>query len=205
MITIATLLWDPNRNSKSFSTMYSEVWVERLYRGFQRNLTIPMQFVLFTDYHRDLPEDIGQIIMPSVEYGYGDCIRPFGLGVPMILCGLDTVVTGNCDDLARYCLEARVMALPRDPYKPKIACTGVCLVPHGYAHVFATWHGQNDMDHMRAQEHVFIDSIFPGQVQSYKGHVERRGLGDTRICYFHGLKKPHELKADWINKHWKGE
>ena len=151
------------------------------------------------------PEEIGQIIMPSVEYGYGDCIRPFGLGVPMILCGLDTVVTGNCDDLARYCLEADVMALPRDPYKPKIACTGVCLVPHGYAHVFATWHGQNDMDHMRAQEHVFIDSVFPGQVQSYKGHVERRGLGDTRICYFHGLKKPHELKLDWINKHWKGE
>lgn len=205
MITICSLLWDPNDNSKSFSRMYSELWAIRLYEGFKRNLTIPMRFVLFTDRVRDLPSDMDQVIMPSIIYDYGDCVRPFGLGVPMILCGLDTVVTGNCDDLARYCLEEQVMALPRDPYKPKIACTGVCLVPQGYVHTFASWGGLDDMSQIRAQKHVFIDDLFPGMVQSYKGHVEKRGLGDTRIVYFHGLKKPHELNHDWINKHWKGE
>jgi hypothetical protein len=49
-----------------------------------------------------------------------------------------------------------------------------------------------------------IDDLFPGQVRSYKGHVRQNGLGDTRICYFHGELKPHQIDEPWIREHWLG-
>lgn len=204
MLTVATLLWDANRNSLPFSRMYDESWVEKLYRGFARNLTVPFRFVSFVDRRREFAEPIEQEVMSTSNPGYGDCIEPYRLGEPMILCGLDTVVTGNCDHLAEYCLTAEVIALPRDPYRKSRACNGVALVPGGNAHVWNEWRGENDMEWMRKQSHVFLDDLYPGQIVSYKGHVERhRGLGDARIVYFHGERKPHQLPhVGWISKHW---
>lgn len=203
MITVATLFWQANRHSKPFSSIYTEEWVEKLYRGFARNLTVPFRFVCYVDRPREFAEPIGQRLLISKEPSYGDCIQPYELGEPTILVGLDTVVTGNCDHLADYCLSADVIALPRDPYRPVQACNGVALVPGGNAHVWTHWNGENDMVWMRKQEHVFIDDLFPGQVQSWKGAVSKRGLDDTRICYFHGEAKPHQLAGNpIIEEHW---
>ena len=204
MITVATLLWNANRHSKSFSSMYNERWVECLYRGVARNLTQPFRFVCYVDYVRDFTEDVRQVALRSAEPSYGDCIQPYELGEPMILVGLDTVITGNIDHLADYCLTGDMIALPRDPYAPHRACNGVALVPAGNAHVWGRWSGQNDMAWMRAQPHRYIDDIWPGHVVSFKGAVKARGLGDTRICYFHGAEKPHELPADHpVLAHWR--
>lgn len=203
MLTVATLLWRANRTSLSFSTMYDETWVEKLFRGFARNLMQPFRFVCYTDRERAFAEPIEQRQIRSAEPSYADCVQPFELNEPMILCGLDTIVTGNIDHLAAYCFEADTLALPRDPYQPERACNGVCLVPAGHAYVFDAWDGENDMIWMRQQEHVFIDDLFPGQVQSYKGAVLRKGLGDSRIVYFHGEAKPHQLDARWVAEHWR--
>lgn len=121
----------------------------------------------------------------------------------MILVGLDTVVTGNCDHLVDYCYTAEHFALPRDPYNKAQACNGVALVPAKHGHIGHDHNGENDMEWVRKFPHNYIDDLFPGQVNSYKGHVESYGLGDTRICYFHGMKKPHQLSREpWIKKHW---
>lgn len=207
MITIATLLWDPNRRSKSFSAMYDEAWVEKLYRGFARNLTWPFQFVCFTDRDREFAEPVEQFRLSSREPGYADCLQPFEATRhgPMILVGLDTIVCGAVDHLAAYAETADVLALPRDPYNPAQACNGVCLIPGGHDWVWSEWDGQgSDMDRCRAVEHVFIDDLFPGQVQSFKGAVRGQGIGDTRICYFHGEEKPHQLPAGHaLLEHWR--
>jgi hypothetical protein len=122
----------------------------------------------------------------------------------MILVGLDTIVTGPVDHLADYCLQADTIALPRDPYMPARACNGVALIPEGQQHVWRNHRGENDMEWLRAQDHVFIDDLFPGQVQSFKGRVRDHGLEDTRICYFHGEQKPHQLPdVPWIAEHWR--
>lgn len=205
MISIVTLLWQGKAKVQPFSRMYDEAWVTRLFDGFARNLTVPFEKVLFTDRPRDLAPDIKQIVQPDLgDGGYGDCIRAYGLGRPMILAGLDTVVTGNCDDLARYCLEARIQALPRDPYRPHIACNGVALVPAGLSAIATKHRGENDMEWVRRFPHAFIDDLFPGLVQSFKGTVKKAGLGDSRIVYFHGREKPHELPGiSWIAEHWR--
>lgn len=204
MITIATLLWAPNSHSRSFSTAYTEEWVEKLYRGFARNLTQPFKFVCYTDRPRKFSEPVTMRPIKSERPSYLDCIQPYEMGEPMILVGLDTVVTGNVDHLAAYCLSGMPFALPRDPYAPHQACNGVALVPAGMAHVATDPRAEDDMAHVRRYPHVFIDDVFPGQVQSFKGAVRDQGLGDTRICYFHGAEKPHELsKVDWLREHWR--
>lgn len=204
MITVATLFWQHNDASLPFSRVYSELWVERLYRGFRRNLTGDMRFIVFTDQAYEFAEPaIEQERLRDPKPSYSSCIEPYRLGVPMILAGLDTVVTGNCDHLAEYCMVADRFALPRDPYKPSIACNGVALIPAGHERIAADHDGENDMEHVRRYPHAFIDDLFPGQVQSFKGTVKKRGLGDTRVCYFHGLEKPHELgHLPWIARHW---
>lgn len=203
MITIATLLWAGNRFSQQFSTMYDESWVEKLYRGFERNLSQPFDFVCYVDRERKFEERIIQRKINSLTPGYGDCIQPYEMNTPMILCGLDTVVIGNVDHLANYCLWADKIALPRDPYVPHQACNGVALVPHNQRKVWSNWRGDNDMVHMRNQPHAFIDDLFPGHVVSYKGHVKEHGLDDARIVYFHGMEKPHELpKGHEILRSW---
>lgn len=201
-ITVATMLWDANKHSMYFSRMYDESWVVKLYNGFSRNLTVPWRFVLFTDCLRDLPNDILQEFIRTKEPDYGAYIEPFRYGVPMILCGLDTVIVGNCDHLANYCLNRKKLALPRDPNDKKVACNGVALIPEGHQHIYRNHRGENDMIYLRGQEHDYIDDLFPGQVVSYKGHVKKNGLDGVKICYFHGQEKPHELDDPWIEQHW---
>lgn len=208
MITVCTLLWDPNPASKRFSRCYTEEWVEKLYRGFQRNLTQPFRFVLYTDRGRKFDVPLAMRRIDTDTPSYADCIQPFEMNEPMILVGLDTVICGNIDHLADYALTADVMALPVDPYAKgpggsRIACNGVCLVPAGHRFVWDTWNGQNDMEWLRRMEHVFIDDVFSGQVVSWKGHVEKHGPGGARIIYFHGRRKMHELlDHPLIREHW---
>ena len=212
MITIATLYWDRQDGTDHFAGGYSPEWVERLYRGFRRNLTCDFRFVVFTDRFRDYEHDeIVQRLLKDDPPTYESCLQPYELNEPMILVGLDTIVTGNCDDLVEYCLGGDHIALPLDPYNPLKVCNGVALVPDGHAPVWTDRPDDlpprtADMTRLRSLRlrHI-IDDLFPGQVQSYKCQVKPRGnLGDARIVYFHGEEKPHQLPdVAWIGEHWR--
>ncbi|TPM59150.1 hypothetical protein FJ959_09790 [Mesorhizobium sp. B2-2-4] len=204
MLTVATLLWQSNGKSRDFSRCYDETWVEKLYRGFRRNMTVPFRFIVYTDRAYEFQEPVFEIVNPVLgQGGYADCIRPYEIGGPMILCGLDTVIAGNVDHLAEYCLTAKRFALPRDPYRLSRACNGVALVPAGHELIGTAHEGENDMEWVRKFPHRFIDDEFPGHVVSFKGTVEKRGLGDARIVYFHGERKPHQLpNVQWIKEAW---
>jgi hypothetical protein len=204
MLAIVSLLWDSNRHSESFSQAYDESWVEKLYHGFERNLTDEFEFILYTDRTREFSVPVTQVMLPNVAPNYGHCILPYRLGRPMILVGLDTIVTGNIDHLAEYCLTAERFACPRDPYWPDRVCNGVALVPAGHEHIGLEWDGANDMEWVRKYAPLVIDDLFPDQVVSFKGHVKQNGLGDARIVYFHGEEKPHQLDLDWVQQHWNG-
>lgn len=203
MLTVATLWWDANPASKSFSRIYDASWVEKLYRGFGRNLTRPFRFVCYTEKPRTFREPIDCIPTLPAQPTYSDCIAPYEIEGPMILVGLDTIVTGSIDHLADHCEAADKIALPRDPYKPSRACNGVALIPPGWTRIASDPRAADDMTHVRQYPHDMIDDLFPGQVQSFKGAVRANGLGDTRIVYFHGEEKPHQLDLPWIREHWR--
>jgi hypothetical protein len=203
-ITVATLLWDVNDKSASFSQCYSEEWVEKLYRGFARKLSRPMRFICFTEKEREFSEPIEQMMIEG-KPSYASCIQPYKLDKPMILVGLDTIVTGNCDELADYCFYGDRVAVPIDPFYPDKVCNGVALVPAGQKAIIYDPKpaDMNDMEWIRAQSVAKIDQLFPGQVRSYKGGVMHEGVGEARIVYFHGEKKPHELAhVGFVKRHW---
>lgn len=212
MITFACTLWEPNDLSFSFSRMYDESWVEKLYRGFQRNTTRPFNFIVFTDKERKFNE-VGIAQTQFLAKGKPDyathCIEPYRLGRAMILVGLDTIITGNIDQLVDYCTvpshPRKRIAMPRDPYDARITCNGVGLIPPGWTNIWEEHNGQNDMEWIRSFDPAVIDDLYPGQVVSYKGHVKPRGgIGDARIVYFHGEEKPHQLDhLSWVTENWR--
>lgn len=209
MIVIACAFWDANPLSKQFSRHYTEADVCALYRGFKRHLTVPFRFVCWSEKERDYAEtEIEQRRLVDARPSYGSLTQCYELNEPTIMVGLDTVIVGNCDHIASYCFEAEKPAVPMDPFIPGTVCNGVTLVPAGNDWLWREYPGQNDMDWIRdswkAGRIVPFDKLFPGQIVSYKRHVERVGLKpEMRICYFHGERKPHELPhVGWISRHW---
>lgn len=207
MFHVVTALWDANEHSRDFSQGYSEVWVDRLYAGFKRHLSLPFVFTVMVDrFRRFANDDICQEQLAGGPHSYADLIQAFRRNQPMILVGLDTIITGHIDHFADYCLTASEIALPRNPKKPEVSCNGVALVPAGKRAWFNDWRGENDMAWMDSRPHVLIDDLFPGQVLSAKVQVKRNGLGDARIVYFHGHPKPTAMTdVDWVKRHWLGQ
>lgn len=204
MLVVASCLWSPNKHSQPFSRCYDESWVEKLYRGFARNLSLRFRFVLLTDRIRKFNEPIEQEILSSKTPDYGSFTEPYRLNEPMILVGLDTVIVGNIDHFWNYCFTADKIALPRDPYKPERSINGVALVPSGHRHIWDNWSGENDMEWLRQHDTAFIDDMWPGHCLSLKAHdVRRKGLQGARIIYFHGRPKMHQLPDQaWLREHW---
>lgn len=218
MITIACCLWDANASSFSFSRMYDETWVEKLYRGVARNLRQPFRFVCHTDIAREFSEPaIEQVRLKMDPPDYACLLEPLAGNGPVIIMGLDTVITGPIDHLADYARTAEKVAVPRDPFHPETVCNGVVLAPRGCVEILTRWkrdgwsRGQmiaNDMEWFRrmyeAGELAVIDDLWPGEVVSYKGTAKHHGIEGVSIVYFHGSEKPHELASlvDWIGSNW---
>lgn len=205
VLVVATCLWDANEHSQPFSRCYDESWVEKLYRGFKRNLSLRFRFVLFTDRDREFSEPIEQRRLTEVIPDYGSFTEPYRLNEPMILVGLDTVIVGNLDHFWNYCFTAEKIALPRDPYQPSRSINGVGLVPAGHRAIWDNWRGENDMEWLRQHDTVFIDDMWPGHCLSLKAYdVRRRGLQGARIVYLHGNpKQPDLMHLDWMKEHWR--
>lgn len=202
MITIASLLWEKNEKSHEFSQAYDASWAQKLFNGFRRHLTVPARYVLYTDIRRNLPSNIEQVIQADLGVnGYGDCVRPYEMNVPMILVGLDTLVVGNCDKFARWCLDnPGKLALPKHPFET-YSINGVQFWGGHNPDIFGKWRGENDMDWMREQPHERIEKLWgPDKVVSYRAHVMPNGVGKARIVYFHGRKKPNEMRNDPLIK-----
>ena len=210
MLHVACCLWDANRHSQSFSTMYDESWVEKLYRGFARHLSVPFRFVCFTDRERTFKETgIAQERLATSEPHYGCLIEPFRLNEPTIICGLDMIVVRNVDHFGQYCLTAQNVALPSHPTnKAKFGFINpVVFVPAGFRWLADEWRGENDMKFLQDRGFADAQELWPAQILSLKLNAVPLGSqppGAARIIYMHGNKKPHELveRVPWIKQHW---
>jgi hypothetical protein len=207
VLHVAACLWDANKKTHASSRCYTDDWVSKLYRGFERNLTVEFQFDLFTDRIRPFGAEIHQHLLAAKNPDWSCLIEPFKLNEPTIICGLDTLIVRNIDEFASYCLTGDRIALPRDPYKPERSINGIAFVPAGYRRVYDEWRGENDMTWLREArwDTVFIDDLWPGQVLSLKAHcVRSRGLQGARVIYMHGRPKQHELlDFGFVREHWR--
>lgn len=204
MLHVACCLWDPTNNSYEFSRCYDETWVNKLYRGFKRNLTRPFRFVCFTDRERQFCEGVDQELLETDPPDYGCLIEPFKLNEPLIICGIDMIVLRNIDHMADYCLQGRVIAVPCHPSRPNVIINPVLFSPAGQRRVFDEWNGENDMAWIAKQDTIFTDKMWPNQILSLKLHdVRRKGTQGAHIVYMHGKPKAHQMQdVAWVKQNW---
>ena len=197
MITVATV-YHENPAVPEFSRCYTPEWVDKLYRGVLRHYKKDFRFVCLTDREYKFEERIEQQPLWTTKWEAA-CQQLYGVEAErLVLLGLDTVITGNLHEIFHY---RGPLAVPRDPYHPERPCNGVVLCPTrlDLAHSPV----QNDMRVLDKYDKEWLDDLFPGQIRSYKVHVQGQDLGDARIVYFHGIPKPHALDELWIRSNWR--
>lgn len=223
--TIITAFFKSSGAVPNYSRCFDHTWVSKLYRGCMRHLPEQFRFICLSDYDGLSFEEPIEVIPLSGEYE--GCHHLMEAYRPDIICkgvrivmGLDTMIVGSLKELAMY---GGHFAAPKDPYHPETICAGCLLVgPCGAARIWKAWKETGPIGYWgRTKESGFpsemvwmrkhlpfepdlLDSVFPGQVVSYKVHVRanKRCPPNARVVYFHGRQKPHEVKDSFVRQHW---
>jgi len=189
---------------------YGAEYVNRLFINMVRNSTVPFKFHCFTDDSRKIHKQVNLHALPydSIEswwnklYLFSNEIE-IPLGQKIFYVDLDTLITGNIDNLLLY--PATKMVALRDFYH-RIAkssselASGVMLWEHGkYTNVWTSFaknpiaaiksvhpHGDQVWVERQVPDRLYWQDVRPGMVASFKVHC-RNGLPpNTRIICFHG-------------------
>ena len=225
-ITIVTSLFDGQQTGIPHSVgIYDELWVDKLYRGIERNYNGTFGFVCLTEKNRKFKEPIRQVkFLRSVDqYGWMSLMeqyRPDLCVGKRCTMGLDTIITGPLDDIFDYSPEK--VALCTDPYHPHLICNALTLATPEFSKEFWNRWLHNEQQILREctlfgapSEMVLLrklygdsprlDKKFPGRIVSYKVDIVpmHRAVEDTSIVYFHGEPKPHIINENWIQENWK--
>lgn len=88
-----------------WGTKYGADYVNKLYHGVEKFLTLPHKFICFTEDSSGLDEGI--LVTPLAEdwtgwWGKATLFGDTGYTGRMLYIDLDTVITGSLDDLASY-------------------------------------------------------------------------------------------------------
>ena len=226
-ITIVTALFDGRQTGVPHSTsVYNTDYVEKLYRGFQRNLTIPFEFICLVDQNYYFEENIiAERFKRSVDqYGWlslMEVYRPDLCKGVRFTVGLDTIITGPLDDI----VSSRVAKLGvcTDPIYPDKICNAVTLsTPEFCKEFWGMWEGnelqlipesrlwQDNLPSAPSEMVLMrkfygnsprIDRVFPGRIVSYKVQIRDSAVpagvvSGASIVYFHGHPKPHHLTGE---------
>jgi uncharacterized Rossmann fold enzyme len=129
MVTFACVLYQGEDVPAHSKGIFTEEWVDRLYRGIKRNCTRDFRFVCFVDrddYEFKEPVETKKLCMPYRNMF--SLLEPFREDMGrVVFMGLDTIIVGNIDWLADY--SGPFMML-RDPYFPERDCSGVMAFPY---------------------------------------------------------------------------
>ena len=196
--TIVTALFDGHMTGVPHTVgVYDPAYVEKLYRGFKRNLTIPFDFICLVDKNYIFQEDIKAVRFKRSVDQYGwmslmEMYRPEICQGIRLTVGLDTIITGPVDDI----LQAQVskFAVCTDPMYPNQICNAITLsTPEFCEEFWGMWEGNevklipdsklvlenvapapSEMVLMRKYygDSPCIDKVFPNRILSYKVHVK---------------------------------
>ena len=183
-------------------------YVNALYRAVERNLTVPHQFVCFTDD----PTGIECETRPIQGKGWFAKLflfKEFGEG-RVIFLDLDTIIVGNIDFLAKFNGK---FAILRDFYRPKGYGSGVMLWKGGFGHEITDSFVADGCPDVFGGDQIYIESqvknakrlqdLFPDKIVSYKVHAMAGAPRKAAIVCFHGTPKPHDFSFGYVAESWK--
>lgn len=216
-ITIATVLRQ--------SPVFTPAWVDKLYRGVDRNLDRPFRFVCLTDTFSGFREDVELIPLKNgwqTKHSKLELFRPdLDLG-RVLYMDLDTVVLGSLEDICSY---SGSFAMLRDFSAPLRSYygSGVMAWEPGFGHdiyaafrvlpkevrnvTYAIGGGRGDqlfINHRTLVAPHRLQDMFPGQLVSYRDVRHRCGMSrEVRLAVFHGRDKPSSDMLPCIEAHWR--
>ncbi len=196
-ITIVTALFDGHMTGVPHTVgVYDPTWVDKLYRGFERNLNISFDFICLTDKNYRFAENIKAVrFNRSVDqYGWMSLIemyRPDLCEGNRFTVGLDTIITGPLDDIILS--PVTKLGVCSDPLFPDEICNAVTIsTPQFCEQFWNLWEG-NEVELMKESKLKFVDGsgassemvlmrnyygdspridhVYPNRIFSYKVHI----------------------------------
>lgn len=182
----------------------------------ERNLTVPYRFVCLTDDIGALSLGIEARQLPSGVRGWWAKLALFKPGMfndreRVLYFDLDTVITGNIDDYARY--SGGFAGLGDFRSGRGSFASGILAWEAGTCDaIWNDWEASGRPIVSGGDDHWItlvrpaqarLQRLYPGIV-SYKFHKCSRALpAGARIICFQREPKPHNCGAPWIAEHWK--
>ena len=212
MLDIVCIIW---------GNLYSDDYVDKLYRSIKRNTTHSFSFTCFTDRIRPLQSEI---VQKPIPFFTGDWYSKIGLyskelysSNQVFYFDLDTVIVGSLDDIFSYTGNFAVLedfthsnnyGSGFMSWKPEAADYMWTDFTHGWSHKF----GDQAWCQKSYPNADFWQRLYPEKVISYKVHIAKSmhssvshggSLDTASIVCFHGRPNPHEVTSEpWIQQHW---
>ena len=191
-------------------------YVHKLHAAVEKHVTIPHEFYVVTDDAASLYQ--GMIVKPSALPAWWEKLRLFKKGMfegRVMFLDLDTLITGNIDDIASY---DGSFATLRDFWRPKGLGPAVMLWnteaelgiwEEFEASDFRMTDPRGDQAFLEnlnqgrfAKQIDILQDLYPGRFVSYKEHCTNGIPEGASVCCFHGKPRVHEVNG-WVKEIWK--
>jgi len=220
MINIVCFKW---------GSKFSAEYVNKLYNAVRRNVTLPHNFVCFTDDPKGVECETKPFLtdLPSWWYIIGLFNKEHGFNDKVLYMDLDTVITDNIDHILSLDVD---FAITEDFYRPKgLQTTFIMWKPEKYYFLYdklcthlpknptphANMGGTNGFvqNFVPRKEVTILQDIFPEEFISYKVHIrdahQRKknnlpgNLNTAKVICYHGKPMPHDMRnLEWMKQHW---
>lgn len=193
-----------------WGTKYSADYVNYLYASIKRNTTLDFNFTCFTDDPTGVHCNTHPL--PSGLDGWWNKLYLFSSEIPfptharIVYIDLDSVITGNVDDILSVQSDRIVVlrdfytGLSRKVVGNECVGSGLMAWEHGaHAEIWTRFasnpgdavssvapHGDQKWIERMATSRVYWQDVLPNQVVSYKVHCYAGLPNDARIICYHG-------------------
>lgn len=192
-----------------YGTKYGPEYVNRLFYGVRKNLTLPFKFHCFTENPTGIDDNIKIHNLPHTLPGKGWWQKLYLFSDQISLKGkifyidLDTLVTGNIDKIVKHSGDKLTVLHDFFNYRAgnkEAVGSGLMSWKAGqYTHIWDTFiknpqkamdkihpHGDQKWVEINEPNRNYFQELFPKQIVSYKVHCKKRLPDNARIVCYHG-------------------
>ncbi len=183
-----------------------KLYIRRLFDGMDRHLRGPAKYWCITDNASMVPTGIAPLEADKNVSGWWNKISLFRPGIlpqgeRVLYFDLDTIITGDLDDIAEYRGKSAIL---KDFYHPQHMNSSVMAWEAGALdHIWLAWDRSGRPQFDPRGDQRFIEAMqpkadswqdmLPGQIVSYKVDCQQGVPKDARVVCFHGRPRPHEI------------